>query len=140
MAEKDRIRTKELRVKLSDLEYERLNRIAAEVGLPFSNIIRSFINFGKVEAFWLDEVSLASVNALNEAFETFQKDFLYQIERIGNNVNQIAYNTNVTFNTEVDELRQTFSNLIDAEKAILEKLSELQNMVTEFELKGMVTK
>lgn len=140
MAEKDRVKTQEVRVKVSDLEYEKLKRLSIETDLTFTNIIRSFINFGKVDAFWLDDASRESVDALNETLTKFENDLLFQIERIGNNINQLAYNSNVTLDTEVDDLRNAFSGVIDVERLMLEKLNELQNLVTEFELKGKVKK
>lgn len=140
MAEKDRIRKHKLQVNLSDEENERLRRLSIETDLPISNVIRSLINFGKIDAFWLDDVSRESVDALNETLTKFENDLLFQIERIGNNINQLAYNSNVTLDTEVDDLRNAFSGVIDVERLMLEKLNELQNLVTEFELKGKVKK
>ena len=140
MAEKDRIRKHKLQVNLSDEENERLRRLSIETDLPISNVIRSLINFGKIDAFWLDDASRESVDALNETLTKFENDLLFQIERIGNNINQLAYNSNVTLDTEVDDLRNAFSGVIDVERLMLEKLNELQNLVTEFELKGKVKK
>jgi hypothetical protein len=140
MAEKDRNRKHKLQVYLSDTETERLKQISAETDLPFSNIIRTFINHGKIDAFWMDEESKNTVGILNENIEKLYRDLIFEIGKVGNNINQIAYNTNVKMDAEVDDLKAAFNETVSLEQLMIEQLEALKQIVTDFELQDKVTK
>lgn len=80
MAENSRIRKKFLRVYLSDDEVEILNMKSFEMDMSKSDYIRDLILFGNRD----DGDKLSKTNF---------KLFLYEINRIGNNLNQIEYNS-----------------------------------------------
>ncbi len=82
MAESHRLRTHKLQVWLVEEERQLLIKNAYEHGLSQADYIRKLILCeGLVRGLWTMDKSIG-------------KEFLYEINRIGNNINQIAYNTN----------------------------------------------
>lgn len=70
------------------------------------------------------ELAQALVDSLNKLIEKT----IYEINRIGNNVNQIAYNTNSVYNTELVELEMTMSNLVRAYGIFLDSINEIREL------------
>lgn len=124
MAEENRFRKKCLRVKLSDDEYNTIWQKSLASNLTVSDAIRSLIVFGCIKPDKLDAKSQALVDKLNQLIEKT----IYEINHIGNNVNQIAYNTNRIYNTELVELEMTKDNLICAYSIFLESVNEIREM------------
>lgn len=80
MAEIHRIRCKDLRVKLLDEEAEILKMKAYEYGMSRSEFIRNLILFGVGKSYSREDRALL-------------KEYANAINKIGNNLNQIAYTT-----------------------------------------------
>ena len=70
------------------------------------------------------ELAQALVDSLNKLIEKT----IYEINRIGNNVNQIAYNTNSVYNTELVDLEMTMSNLVRAYGIFLDSINEIREL------------
>lgn len=82
MAESHRLRTHKLQIWLVEEERQLLIKNAYEHGLSQADYVRKLIMCeGLVRGLWTMDKSIG-------------KEFLYEINRIGNNINQIAYNTN----------------------------------------------
>lgn len=125
MAEENRFRTKCIRVKLSDSEYNTIWQKALASNLTLSDAIRSLIVFGCIKPDGLDENSQALVNRFNERLDKIA----YEMNRIGNNVNQIAYNTNATCNTELVELEMTMDSLTQIHGIFMDSINEMREFV-----------
>lgn len=83
MAEKDRVRTEKYLLTLLPEEAEMLRKSAFEFGLSRAEYLRKIIVAG-------------SVSGRQWTMDKEQgKQLLYEVNKIGNNINQIAYNTNV---------------------------------------------
>ena len=96
MGEEHRKRKRKLNVYLLDEEWEILNAKADEAEMLKSEYIRNVILFGAAH-----KRTLFSKEAT--------KEIIYEINRIGNNLNQIAYRANA--NRKIDE--RDFQNLYD---------------------------
>lgn len=88
MAEKDRIRRNQFKLSLSDVESELLKQKASEYGISRTDFLRQLIVSGGVQ------------NRPKVDLEMYGK-IQYELNRIGNNINQIAYVANL--NKAVDE-------------------------------------
>lgn len=114
MAEKDRIRTEKYLLTLLPEEAEMLKKSAFEFGLSRAEYLRNIIVAGSVTGrHW----------TMNEEQG---KQLLYEINRIGNNINQVAYNTNVqayASHPDWEKLEQNYKELLKlfAEIPFLEK-------------------
>ena len=82
MAEKDRVRTEQFRFTLLPEENAMLTKNAFEYGLSKADYLRKLI---LAEALTGKQWHMDRDQA---------KQLIYEVNRIGNNVNQIAYNTN----------------------------------------------
>lgn len=103
MAEKDRVRTKQFRFTLLPEENAMLTKNAFEYGLSKSKYLRKLI---------LAE-SLAGKQWHMDGDQA--KQLIYEVNRIENNVNQIAYNTNVvrfSSNKDWGELQAKYFELM----------------------------
>lgn len=96
MAEENRKRKRYFKVHLLDEELAILDAKADELEMSKSEYIRNIIVFGT-----------AYKRSIFSKEET--KEFIYEINRIGNNLNQIAYRANA--NKTIDEI--DFQNLYD---------------------------
>lgn len=96
MGNANRKRNRKLNIFLLDEELELLNAKADELEMSKSEYIRNIILFGT-----------AYKRSIFSKEET--KEFIYEINRIGNNLNQIAYRANA--NKTIDEI--DFQNLYD---------------------------
>ena len=104
MAEKDRIRTHKVNVWLLDEEKALLQKQAYELGLSQSDYLRKLILYGGM---FTSHFSMDKEQA---------NKLLYELNRIGNNINQIAYNTNAkTFAAKGDwvELKKNYFKLLE---------------------------
>lgn len=124
MGEENRFRKRCIRVKLSDDEYNTIWQKALASNLTVSDAIRSLIVFGCIKPDELDEKSQALVDKLNGLIE----QSVHEINYIGNNVNQIAYNTNRVYNAELTDLKMTMSNLVRAYGIFLDSINEIREL------------
>lgn len=104
VAEKHRVRTFNIQVKLLEEENAMLTKNAYEQGLSKAEYLRTLIMAGGlIGRQW-----------------TMDKEqgerLIYEMNRIGNNINQIAYNTNAktyAANSDWAELKREFIKLLD---------------------------
>lgn len=103
MAEKDRIRTEKYLLTLLPEEKAMLEKNSYELGLSKADYLRNVIMYGKFigRHFVMDKEQ--------------GKQLIFEINRIGNNINQIAYRTNAKMyagNSEWQELRENYFELL----------------------------
>lgn len=91
MAEKDRIRKHQFKLSLLDVENELLKQKSSEYGLSRTEFLRQLIVFGGIQK--RPKVDL-------QMYEKIQ----YELNRIGNNINQIAYIANLNKTIEKKDL------------------------------------
>lgn len=108
MSEKHRKRKNKFQLSLLDEEKELLEKKAFELNMTKTEYIRNLILFGYAG------------NKRKMDDEQFKK-FLYEINRIGNNINQIAYNANAKGSTNQFELL-----------SLTEQFHELLNLFEKF--------
>ena len=104
MSTKQRLRQDEVRVRLVEEEKQLLLKNAFECGLSLSEYVRQLI--------WADSL----VGRRWSMDKEQGKQLLYELNRIGNNINQIAYNTNAkTFAAHSDwaELYDCYFKLLE---------------------------
>ena len=105
MADKKRLRDKQIVIRLLDEEYEMLRAKCDELGLSYSDYFRQLILFGSVQQ-----------SSKKDNKEEHRK-FMYEINHIGGNINQIAHRVNKNrFETkdDYDELMMEISHLYHA--------------------------
>lgn len=118
MKESERGRNRTLKIRLFPEEEELLERKAKNVGKNKSDYIRDFILYSEVKSrpIWKDEKF---------------KLLIYEINRIGNNINQIAYNSNLKKSTgreEIHALKEQYETLLSLyEDTFLYPESEVEN-------------
>lgn len=125
MAEENRFRRNCIRVKLSDSEYDTIWQKSLASNLTLSDAIRSLIVFGCIKPDGLDEKS----QALVDKFNGHLSQIVYEINRVGNNINQIAYNTNANHNTELVELEMAMDSLTYIYGIFMESINEMREFV-----------
>ena len=121
----DRFRKREIRVKLSEEEYATILAKTAEAEMTISDAIRSLIVFGNIKAEWLDEESKRRVDELCQLIEKV----IYEVNRIGNNINQIAYNTNSKYDASENELKEAYVQLVYVQRAFLDGVDEMRELI-----------
>lgn len=118
MADKKRGRTSEVKIRMFPEEMEILEYKVKLAGKSKSDFIRDLILYSEVK----------NQPLLND--EQFRK-LLYETNRIGNNINQIAYNSNLKKSTgkeEIEGLREQYYNLLSLyEDTFLYPESESEN-------------
>ncbi|MBP3197612.1 MAG: MobC family plasmid mobilization relaxosome protein [Butyrivibrio sp.] len=82
MAEKKRLRDKKLTIFLLEEELEILKAKCDEFGISYSDYFRQLITFGSVK------------QSSKKDSKEEQKKFMYEVNRIGGNINQIAHRVN----------------------------------------------
>lgn len=82
MAEKKRLRDKQIVIRLLDEEYEMLRAKCDEFGMSYSDYFRQLILFGSVK------------HSSKKDSKEDHKKFMYEINHIGGNINQIAHRVN----------------------------------------------
>lgn len=112
MANKDRIRTEKYLLTLLPEEKALLEKNAFELGLSKADYLRKIILYG----------SIVGQHPVIDK-ETGEK-LLFEINRIGNNINQIAYNTNAKKYTSGVDWREIKKDAFD----ILELVGALIDM------------
>ena len=125
MAEKDRIRTKQIHIKLAEDEYETLKYKAEKAELTVADVIRYLIVYGHIRPKKFDEKSQKVLEDLRE----YLGKRVYEINCIGNNINQIAWNTNGRFQTNKEELTKAWSDLMELQEMFNEDLYVLEDMI-----------
>lgn len=114
---KGRARMKNLHVFLLPEEYEMLRAKCDELGLSFSDYVRQIILFGDVQTRFIRD----SKEAHNQ--------FMYEINHIGGNINQIAHNTNINRSVtpaEFEELQRNLCKLYHAYAVVVKgKLDDM---------------
>ena len=115
MAEKDRVRTEQFKLTLLPEEKALLEKNAFELGLTKADYLRKIILYGSI---------VGQHPVLDR--ETNEK-LLYEVNRIGNNINQIAYNTNAKkyasgadwreIKREAFEILELLGGLIDMDRS-----------------------
>lgn len=113
MAEKDRFRTKDLRVKLTAEEQTILEKKCNEFGLTKSSYIRHAILYGGIK------------KTMPRVDEELIKKLVYEVNKIGNNINQIAYICNSKYEVTESEMIEAKNELYKAEKYIVDTLNEI---------------
>jgi len=104
MGEQHRYRTARLEMRLFPEEMEILEKKAAKHGMNKTEYLRDLILFGGVRETKREILS----------DENFKK-LLYELNRIGNNINQIAYNSNLKKSTgreEIKALSESYDTLL----------------------------
>lgn len=124
MGEENRFRKRCIRVKLSDDEYNTIWQKSLASNLTVSDAIRTLIVFGRIKPDSLDKKSQALVDNLNKLIE----QTITEINHIGNNINQIAYNTNSVYNTELIDLKMANDNLLSAYRIFLDSINEIREL------------
>jgi ABC-type phosphate transport system auxiliary subunit len=124
MGEENRFRKKMIHIKLSDDEYNTIWQKSLASNLTVSDAIRTLIVFGRIKPDSLDEKSQALVDNLNKLIERT----ITEINHIGNNINQIAYNTNSVYNTELIDLKMANDNLLSAYMIFLDSINEIREL------------
>ena len=109
MAEKDRVRTEQFKMTLLPEERALLEKNAFELGLSKADYLRKIILYG----------SIVGQHPVIDK-DTGEK-LLYEVNRIGNNINQIAYNTNAKMYASGADWREVKKDAF----AILELLGSL---------------
>lgn len=114
MAEKDRFRTKDLRVKLSEREHEILAEKCEVFNLTKSGYIRHAILFGSV------------IKTQPRVDEELISQLIYEVNKIGNNINQIAYIDNGKYAVAEREMIDAKNELFRALKYIVDVLNGIE--------------
>lgn len=104
MAEENRLRKKQLQIRLLDDEKKLLEEKTKKSKLTKSEYVRMLIAYGGARGI-----------KINHSDEEARK-LCYELNRIGNNVNQIAYRVNLNSTVDPDD----FENLQNAFDELLE--------------------
>lgn len=124
MADNDRFRQRRFTLRLSEDEYALLIQKAHEAEMSTSDAIRSLIIFGSINAKWLDEESKIIMNKANENMDRC----IDEINKIGVNLNQIAYCTNIVGDTNDEVIRDALIHTKEIQKVLLCCYEELRDM------------
>lgn len=125
MAEQHRIRTKEVRVKLSEGELTILQDKSKYVGMNSSQFIRNII--------WDDNIKKLPVDEIIEASKAIN-DFKFEINKIGNNINQLVKviheNNDLYYEEQIQEAMSKIESVMNTfdelTKVMYEKLYDLE--------------
>jgi len=104
MAEKHRKRTRKLSLTLYDQEFDILEQKAFDANTNKTDFIRKILLYG-------------SASERSNFSKEDTKQICYELNRIGNNINQLAYQANVRGNVNKNDfevLRNEFQNLLAA--------------------------
>lgn len=114
MAEKDRFRTKDLRVKLTEREREILEEKCELFNLTKSCYIRHAILYGYIKT------------TLPRVDENLIRQLIKEVNDIGNNINQIAYICNERYTVEKEEMIEAKNALFDGVDSIVTVLRGIE--------------
>ena len=138
MAEKKRLRDKQIVVRLLDEEYEVLRAKCDELGIGFSDYFRQLILFGSIK------------QSSKKDNKEDQKKFMYEINHIGGNINQIAHRVNknrIETKEDYDDLMLEMSHLYHAYSKVIEgdvdefnsELETINNSIDSIEKKKTIS-
>ena len=113
------IREKSFKLYLLDKEYEILQEKSIKKGITKSGVLRELILNLKYENM-MDKIT--ENNALN-------KEMIAQLQKIGNNINQIAYQVNIHLRTNSSD-----ASLIEQMKDFRQLISEFSSYIAENKL------
>lgn len=113
------IREKSFKLYLLDNEYEILQEKSIKKGITKSGVLRELILNLKYENM-MDKIT--ENNALN-------KEMIAQLQKIGNNINQIAYQVNIHLRTNSSD-----ASLIEQMKDFRQLISEFSSYIAENKL------
>lgn len=97
MAEKDRLRTEQFLLRMFPEEKAMLEKNSFELGLSKADYLRKLILYGEV-------IGQHPVIDKEQG-----RELLYEVNRIGNNINQIAYRSNARKFATADDWREVRS-------------------------------
>lgn len=127
MAEKDRIRKRQIHIKLTEDEYATIWLKANEADISISDAIRYLIVYGKIYVRGLDEDSQEKLDTFNELLSKIRNVVL----NIGNNINQITYNTYSNYLATEEDLKNVYAETCLAEEAFLQATYEVRSFIEE---------
>ena len=110
MAEKKRLRDKQIKVFLLEEEYEMLKAKCDELGISYSDYFRQLIMFGFVK------------QSSKKDSKEEQKKFMYEVNHIGGNINQIAHRVNsnrIESKQDYEDLMMEMSHLFHAYSKVI---------------------
>ena len=116
MAEKDRFRTRDIRVKLTEEEYTILDQNCFELDMSKSEFIRQIIVYGRLTE---------NVKSVDNATLEVVRKMNYEINRIGNNINQLTYKVNANNYSTLNDIEQLKEMLIFCAEQIRDTLLEV---------------
>ena len=133
MAEKNRLRDKQIKVFLLDEEYEILKAKCDELGVSYSDYFRQLIRFGSVK------------QSSKKDNKEEHKKFMYEINQIGRNINQIAHRVNANriekkedyedLMIEINHLYHAYSKVVKGEvdsfNSEIENINDSINNISE---------
>lgn len=114
MAEKDRFRTKQIHIKLTEEEYELLRKKCDEFNITQAGYIRHSILYGGIK------------KPMPRVDENLIKQLVHEVNKIGNNINQIAYICNSKYVVTEHEMIEAKDELFRALKCITDVLSGIK--------------
>ncbi len=121
MKKANRLRKINLHVFLLPEEYEILRAKCDELDLTYSDYIRQIIYFGDIQTRYIKESRDA------------HKAFMYEINHIGGNINQIAHNTNIKKEvtpSDLEELQKDLIKIYHAYSATIKgKLDDINSLL-----------
>lgn len=100
MGEENRKRKRKLNVFLLDEEWELLNAKTDELEMSKSECVRNMILFG-------------ATNKRTVFSKEETRKIIYEINRIGNNLNQIAYRANKSRIIDKDDFQNLYDNYVE---------------------------
>jgi hypothetical protein len=107
MAKTNRLSNKEIHVFMTEGEYDVLKKRADSCGVSMSNFIRRLITEGKIIHIVVNE--------------DLQRDLIYEINRIGNNINQIAVTVNMTKTVDQNDFDRLFNEWSELFRIVAER-------------------
>lgn len=111
MAEENRIRNEEIRIKVSSEEHKIARDKAEYLGLSMSSYIRDIIVNGKITFDKSNKDTISEMVKLSNCIN----DFKYEINRIGNNINQLVKviheNNDLYFEEQLNEALSQFETV-----------------------------
>jgi len=102
MAEEHRKRTRQFKVSLYDKELEWLTQKAFDANMSKSEFVRKIIMYGSAK----EKTNFSREDAAK---------ICYELNRIGNNINQLAYQANIRGNVtrnDFEVMKDEFANLL----------------------------
>lgn len=118
----DRFRKKQIHLFLTEEEYATLLQKSHEAQMNTSDVIRSLIIFGTINAKWLDEKSMEIMSRANELMDKC----IDSINRIGVNLNQIAYCTNSVGDADKQTVEDALQYTREIESLLLDCYEEVR--------------